>query len=481
MIHLRDYQQKAVTDIRAAMAKSRRVLFQLPTGGGKTVIFSFVTNGAAIKGKRVYILAHRQEILRQISAAIAQHNLPHGWIAPGRTPTTDNCQIGMIQTVARRLDTLPAPDMLIVDEAHHAAAQGQYATVLAAWPGAYVLGVTATPERLDGRGLNASFDVMVQGPQSHELIDRGFLANFVYLAPELATFDGVKSRAGDYVSESVADIMDKPQIIGSAISHYQKYLDGKTAIAFCVTVAHAEHVAQQFRDVGIPAASIDGKMLPQQRMEICAALATGRIKVLTSCELISEGFDAPSVNGAILLRPTKSLAMYLQQIGRCLRLKPDGSSAVILDHVGNYSRHGMPNRTRSWSLEGRDKKKEKFDTKKCDLCFKVFEVKKDWKDCAECDERDDPKCALHVKSNEEREPGDRLISEVAGELRVVSDSPEWAGGINIIRASGPEWKAMIAKADTREKLSEIAKIRGYKRGWVAHMMKIREQYHGRDL
>jgi superfamily II DNA or RNA helicase len=473
---LRDYQEKAVDDIRAAMRAHRRVLFQLVTGGGKTIIFSYVTNGAVQKQKRVYIFAHRAEILRQISVAIGRYGMHHGWIAPGRTPTNDLCQVGMIQTAARRLDKLPPPDIIVIDEAHHCAA-GQYEAILAAWPSAYVLGVTATPLRLDRKGLGKHFDIMVLGPPCRELIDRGFLAPFVYLAPELANFDNVKKRMGDYVNEAIAEIMDKPTITGSAIEHYKTYLPGKTAIAFCISVEHAKNVAEQFSNAGIPAASIDGKMEVTERQAVCRALETGDIKVLTSCELISEGFDAPSVNGAILLRPTASLAMKLQQDGRVLRVKPDGSPAIILDHVGNFHRHGLPDAPRDWTLDGCDKKKKEFKTQKCKACFRVFAVEKNWRSNIKCDQRDDADCLLHVSAKDTFMGEGRTVEHVDGQLSVITDSPAWAGGISISRAAGPEYKAMLVMADTREKLLEIAKFRGYNRRWVFHVLKSRGYYN----
>ena len=182
---LRDYQVKAVAAIRAAFTQYRRVLFVLPTGGGKTVIFAYITSHAAAKGNRVIVLAHRQEIADQISVALTAMGVPHGRIQPGYAMTDDLVQVGMVQTVARRLEAIPAPALLVIDEAHHAVA-GTWAKIAAAWPNAKVLGVTATPERLDGVGLRDAFDQMVVGPDVRELIDAGYLAPFRYLAPSTA-------------------------------------------------------------------------------------------------------------------------------------------------------------------------------------------------------------------------------------------------------------------------------------------------------
>jgi DNA repair protein RadD len=476
VIELRPYQETFICDIRAAMRTSRRVVAVAATGSGKTVCFSFISNGASQKGNRVLIVAHRMEILRQISKALNQYNLRHGWICPGRTMTDDFVQIGMIQTISKRLDRLPEPNIIILDESHHAVSK-MYLTMLEKWFKSFVLGVTATPLRLDGKGLGSVFDTMVIGPQTRGLIDTGFLAPFNYLAPELVSMDGVKSRMGDYATEAISEIVDQQFITGSAVKHYQKFLHGKTAIAFCITVDHARHVAEQFSEAGIPAASIDGTMTPAEREKICSDLASGEINVMTSCELVSEGFDCPSVSGCIMLRPTKSLSMYLQMIGRVLRLKSDGGAAIILDHVGNINRHGMPNADRIWSLEGKKKKDDEFKTAKCKNCFRVFAVEKDWKLNAECGDEIKPGCALYTSADDEKTAGDgRTITEVDGELRFITDQPEWAGGISIARAAGAEYKAMLRRADSIDKLKEIAKVRGYNIKWVYHILRSRDGY-----
>ncbi len=474
---LRPYQSKGVDDIRAAMAQNRRVLFVLPTGGGKTVTFSFITHAAIQKGKRIYIVVHRAEILDQISVALRQFNVPHGRIQPGRTATNDLVQIAMIGTVVRRLDKLPAPDMIIVDECHHALTSS-YVTLFGAYPRARVLGVTATPERLDGRGLGETFDTMVRGPSTRWLIENGFLADFDYYAPEVvADLSSVKTRMGDYAIDDLAAAMDKPTITGDAVAHYERFLAGRPAIAFCVTVDHAKHVASCFQDAGIASSSIDGSLPPGERKRIVGALKTGEIKVLTSCDLISEGFDVPAVSGAILLRPTKSLSLYLQQVGRALRLKPDGSKAVILDHVGNC-RHGTPKTAREWSLDAKKRKGDSAGVKQCKACFKAFDhaefgdLKKSGSGCG--DEQEG--CLFLAKPKDEALASGREIENKAGELVALTDTPEWAGGINIMLAKGEEWKAMIHKADTLEKFKQIAKARGYHWKWANLMM---EQRHAR--
>jgi DNA repair protein RadD len=436
-VPLRDYQRDGVAQIRDALRRVRRVVYALPTGGGKSYVFAYVVAGAVAKKRRALVLAHRAEILDQISAVLTRIGVPHGRVQPGHPATNHPVQVGSVMTVARRLATLPAPDLIVVDEAHHAVASS-WARITEAWPGAYVLGVTATPTRLDGRGLRDAFDEMVEGPDVRALIDAGWLAEYSYYAPRLAVdLSGLRIVAGDYLPHDLAARLDRPTITGDAIAHYRRHLGGRTAIAFCCTVAHAEHVACDFRAAGIPAASIDGAMRPGERAALVEMLRCGAIRVLTSCDLISEGFDAPAVGGAILLRPTASLALHRQQIGRCLRPKGDGSRAVILDHVGNVDRHGLPDAPLRWTLDGRRS--------------------------ANADASD----GIEGGGGGVRTQPD----EIAGELDVIDPLPAWAGGLDIRAARGPEWRELLRRAAGREdRLRQIQVARGYHPGWIWHAL-----------
>jgi superfamily II DNA or RNA helicase len=489
-ITLRPYQEKLVADIRASMALHRRVLAVSPTGSGKTVTFAYITNATMLKGNTITIVVHRSEIIDQICRALDEFNIRYGRIQPGRTMTDDPVQVAMIQTIQRRLDRIKPPSLLVIDEAHHAISPG-YVALAAHFPKAKILGVTATPERLDGQGLIDCFDDMVLGPSVRELIETGYLSDFDYYAPKTdADVSQVKIRLGDYANSALAEIMNKPKITGDAVAHYAKYLDGKTAIAFCVNIKHANDVAMAFNAAKIPAASIDGTMGSVDRAIRIDGLKNGQIKVLTSCDLISEGFDVPAVSGAILLRHTKSLALARQQCGRVLRLKPDGSKAVIIDHVNNISRHGTPKTENTWSLQSTKRKSSVSGAQQCDVCFKAFDrdeydqyrknmiglLDKIFDNRGEliCDERAHSKCLFHVKSPSEEAASVREIETQAGELHAVSETPDWAHGINIARASGPEFTAMIQKADTIEKLKEIARVRGYHWRWCYHQMRLRQ-------
>jgi DNA repair protein RadD len=482
MFTLRPYQQTFVDDIRGQFRQGvRRVCAVAPTGSGKTVCFAFITSGTSARGRRCVIAAHRQEICDQISVALTEMGIPHGTIRAGkRYDASEPVQIAMIQTLANRIDKIPAPDLLVIDECHHSIASS-YAKILKAWNGAWVLGTTATPLRLDGRGLWPAFDSMVCGPSVRELIDLGHLADFDYFAslvkPDLSA---VTSLGGDYQEDQLAAAVDKKHITGSAIEHYRDRLQGRPAIAFCVRVSHAEHVAEQFAEAGYRAASIDGSMGPTEREALLRGIGNGELDVLTSCALISEGLDVPAVAGAILLRPTKSLGLHRQQIGRALRPKPDGGRAIILDHVGNIQEHGMPDAPIVWSLEDEPKRNQNDILCKVPKCGLRFQNMPNWKALVlkrmeatgqRCPFPQAQDCALRIVPTEGGEL--KAPTVVEGNLEQLTATPTWARGCNIMTARGAEWTALLAHADTEEKLHQIRLMRGYAKGWVWHQLQAR--------
>jgi superfamily II DNA or RNA helicase len=370
---LRPYQSEAVDEIRQGYQQGHRsVLFVLPTGGGKTVLFSHITRETAARGNRVCVLVHRAELLRQASASLTALGVPHGLIAAGRSMNlAAPVQVASVQSLVRRLHLIPQEffQLLVIDEAHHSNA-GTWAKVLKHCASARVLGVTATPCRSDGRGLGEWYSHMVLGPTPAELTDAGFLAQARVFAPPGPSLLGLRKRMGDYDMEKAGEMMQQGDVMGDCLAHYRRHLDGQTAIAFCCSVAHSVAVAEMFQREGVDASYIDGTMDAGRREQLLTELGAGRLKVLTSCQLIGEGVDVPSVAGCILLRPTQSVSLHLQMIGRCLRPQP-GKTAVILDHVGNYKEHGHHLEDREWSLDGTPKRdREKAPSiKNCPECF----------------------------------------------------------------------------------------------------------------
>jgi len=420
MITLRPYQQTIVDQLREAYSEGATApLVCLPTGGGKTILFSHVTTNAVARGRIVYLLAHRAELVRQIAMTLARFACHHEIIAPGpirRQVIADEFRehgrsfvgalatgrggaaVASVQTIARRLESggLPDPDLIVVDEAHHLTIDSTWGRVLARWPRARVLGVTATPIRLDGRGLGSHADGfadrLILGPSTADLIDSGSLSRYrAYGPPMQANLDGVRTRAGDYARDQLAAAMDVPQIIGDAVSHYQSLVPGKRAVAFCVSVEHAKHVADQFIAAGVPAASLDGSMDNATRTRLIDEFARGDILVLASCDIISEGFDLPAIEAAILLRPTQSLALYLQQVGRALRPYPGKAEAIIIDHVGAIVTHGLPDEDRDWSLDGiqkRERGPRDTDDVGVTTCRKCFSIYRPAPQCPVCGHRE---------------------------------------------------------------------------------------------
>jgi len=457
-MQLRPYQWEIVSEVRSLLKQGkRRPLVVSPTGSGKTVMFSHIAHGAGAKDKRVWILVHRQELIEQTSRTMREFNVPHGIIAAGwPVDPLPHVQIVSVQTVVRRVAGLVPPDVIIVDECHHAAA-GTWSRILGAFPQAVVLGFTATPERLDGKGLSDAFDAIIRGPEVAWLIENGFLTQPVYYAPpNQLNLDGLHVRGGDYARDEVAAEVDKPMITGDAVKHYRRLCPGSPAVAFCASVAHAEHVAQAFAAAGYSAATIDGTLDRLERRKRVQALKTGELQVLTSCEIISEGFDIPVVTAAILLRPTKSLGMHLQQIGRVLRVAPNKPRAVILDHVGNCLRHGLAEEVREWSLEGRKKRNKKpgddDDAPPVRQCPKCYACHVPAPICPECG---------HVYEIKKRE-----LEQVSGEL--VELNVQWMA---------KQRKQEQGQADSFESLVELGKSRGYKNAvfWAKRVWQSRQQ------
>lgn len=503
-VNLRHYQQQAVDQIRQAYrAKHRSVLFVLPTGGGKTVVFSHIAEQAAARGNRICVLVHRQELLRQASASLSALGVRHGLIAANRPmDLSQPVQVASVQTLARRLHKLPAGlfQLLVIDEAHHSNA-GTWAKVLQHFGSARVLGVTATPCRSDGRGLNEWYSHLVLGPTPAELTEQGFLAAARVLAPPGPSLIQVRKRMGDYDLNQAGQILQAGQAMGDCLSHYRRYLSGQTAIAFCCSIAHAEAVAELFNQHGVAAASIDGTMDSTTREQLLSDLGAGRLKVLTSCQLIGEGVDVPSVAGCILLRPTQSVSLHLQMIGRCLRPQP-GKTAVILDHVGNTQRLGHHLEEREWTLDGTPKRdREKAPSVKvCPACFS----------CLPSAIRECPDCGHDfVAERRELQTVDGELVEVQQMTCRVGDAVEWMRGsrwepgwivrklvnemvliapISDPRAQGTQWvqsaklrrpldsKREQSRAHTLEDLIQVGKRRNMKNpvGWARHVMAARQ-------
>jgi len=453
---LRTYQIDLIEQIRAELHEHRRILAVLPTGAGKTHTFCTIAQLSTYRNNNVLILVHRSELIAQTSARLRAMDVPHGVIAPGHPVEHHQVQVASIHSAARRLRAFPwSPNLLIVDEAHHCAARS-WSQVLEGYPNAHVLGWTATPQRLDGKGLSASFDAMVEGPNVSRLIQMGHLSQYrLYAPPTGADLSGLSKRAGDFKAEQVAERMSASRVLYNAVQNYIKLAPGRRAIAFCASIQHAERTCTAFNEAGVTTATVDATLNAAERTARLDAFKSGATQILVSVDLISEGFDVPACDCAILLRPTASLSVYLQQVGRALR--PSDHGAIILDCAGNSATHGLPCDPRAWNLQGTAPKSrselQAIAVRICPACYAVH------KPAATC-----PYCGhVHMVAREMPKQVDADLVEIdthkaAAEMRAEA---------NIKRRE-------VGRARTLEELLQIAKDRGYKPGWAYSVMKSRK-------
>lgn len=453
MIQLYPYQEKIVQDVRESFRQGHRApLIVAPTGSGKTVMFSYFAKRHVELGGRVCVLVHRQELIDQVSETLNNFGVPHGIISPKYHTKKAKVAVASVFTAAKRESSIEmalsgAPTLFIIDEAHHATGRTSWGRLLNQYCQTRRLGVTATPIRLSGEGLKECFDDLVQGPTTAELIESGHLSPYRIFAPPSVDLKGLPKRAGEYVTKEVEARIDKASITGNILEHYKKHANGAQTVVFCVSVAHAAHVSNEFQAGGIPSVSVDGNIPKDFRREIIRDFRGKRLRVLTSCELISEGFDCPAIECGIFLRPTQSLALWRQQAGRCFRIFPGKTEAILLDHVGNSITHGLPDDDMEWTLEGRKiKPREAGDSGSIKVCPKCFCAQRPGSNtCKHCGE------AFPVR--------ERKIQQIEGNLEEVGN--EWRQARRAARMDQ-------VNAQTMEQLVELGKQRGYKspEGWA---------------
>lgn len=454
-------QQALVDRLRDAFrAGFKYPTLQGATGFGKTVTAMAMAKASVEKGNTVFFSVHRRELITQTAKTADKAGLHYGYIAAGLCPNPFlKFQIVSIDTAKNRIGKMIAPNLVLVDEAHLSLAAG-WRRVIERWKaqGARIIYLTATPWRLSGEGMGDVSDTMVCGPTTRELIESGRLSKYRLFAPTAPDLAGVHSRAGDFAKNELADAMDTSSITGDAVHHYQKHASGKRAVAFCVSVKHSEHVAAYFRANGIPAAHMDGTTPHHERRQIIRAFADGEIKVICNVEIITTGFDLSAqvdrdvpIEAILLLRPTQSLSLYLQMVGRGLRKKPE--AAIILDHAGNALRHGLPCEDRVWTLEGREKnKRDSSDAIAVRQCPDCFAAHRPAPACPECG---------HVY-----EIVGRQLDEVDGELQEIAPDE-----LRRLRAREQ------GSARSAEDLAEVARRRGIKKPgkWADHVLRARQE------
>ena len=394
-MQLRDYQQELRKNALESWENGvKNVLVVLSTGGGKTPILSKLIEDVLIKypGSSICAIAHRQELVSQMSVTLARNGIVHRVIGPnnvvklctrrhmeklGRSFYDPSSRVAVagVDTLVRRTEQLeswlPTVKLWVIDEAHHTTKGNKWGTAVEMFPNSLGLGVTATPERADGKGLGVHadgyFEVMHVGPPMRELINRGYLTPYrIYAPPSTLNLDNVRvSKAtGDFnpndinkaVNESSLVSHDKA-IVGDVVAHYKRLAMGKLCVVFATDIKTSLEIAEDFNRNGIPAAALSSKSTDTERFEMLDKFERGELLVLVNVDLFGEGFDLPAIECVSMARPTNSYGLYVQVFGRALRLMEGKKEAIIIDHVGNVHRHGgPPDRPREWTLDRRERR-----------------------------------------------------------------------------------------------------------------------------
>lgn len=412
MKQLRPYQQDIKIKLYEAWEKHENVLVVLPTGAGKTVLFSSVVDDLAVQGifktkEPTIIIVHRKELLSQISLTLAGNNIQHSIIAAGSTAkniialhrlqygkmfynSKANVTIASVDTFNSRIhryeDLCRSIKLWVCDEAAHALKENKWGRALSLFPNARGLGVTATPERLDKKGLGSDndgiFDHIIVGVTPRWLIQNKFLSTYKIVAPKSdyeKYLPEVKTNTSDYSKEAMAMASAKSQIVGDIVQNYKKFALGKQTIVFASDIESASRMEVEFIKNKIPAKLLTGNSTDRERYDGVNDFKNNKINVLLNVDLFDEGFDIPAsadkkiVECVILARPTMSLSKYLQMIGRGLRCSPLKDHAIIIDHVNNVKRHGLPDNDRKWSLDRPERRKAKSLIRICVECAAAFD------------------------------------------------------------------------------------------------------------
>lgn len=423
MFELRDYQKNLINKVRYSFLNYKRPLIVLPCGAGKTICFAYMAINHIKKNPDNYVwfLVHRQELVQQTIE---------------KFDNLDNIFIGMVQTLTKNPLKYRKPTMIIIDEAHHATS-ATYTNIINQFPDIPIIGLTATPCRLDGSPLNKIFETLVEGVNSKFLINNNFLSDYDYYAPNINTVLP-KLKGNEY---DVANIEFKSKIYGDIL----KYIDfNKKTIIYCPNIKYSIELCSKLPN----AVHFDGNTPKTERENIIKKFKSGEIKILSNVNLIGEGFDVPDCECVILLRPTMSTSLFIQQSCRCLRYKL-GKRAVIYDFVGNVYRHGMPTENREWFLDKKIKVRNKtsepdFLVRQCSKCFKVYEGI-------------NPVCPYCGFNN--------------GKTKKQIEIDKKAELEKIEKIEKRNLRIEVGICRTKAELEEIATKRGYSDGWVFHMCK----------
>lgn len=463
MFKLRDYQQETVDNIYQSMKQgNRRIIVQQPPRTGKTVIMAEIARKTTDKGNRVMFIIHRKEVLAQAKATFEKQNV-----------NMNLATMGMVQTLTRRVNKLVEPQLILIDEAHHAISNS-YRRIIDAFPNAYILYFTATPIRTGHDQLDQIADDIIVGKSIKWLTEHHFLAPFHYYGLGDIDRSKLRKKNGDYSSQSMDEAISH-QIYGHIVQQYQRLANGKQAVVYCHSIESAKKVTEQFTQAGITAAEIDGDTDAKVRDQLVQKFRDQRLTILANVNLFTEGVDLPNVDCVIMARPTSSLALYLQFSMRCLNPRK-GKTAVIIDHVDNFLNFGLPSSDRNWSeaIVTKDKRKTKSNADngpaiaQCNYCFGTFyrdQVKDNC--CPLCghelrEENKDYKIVnvdlQEIKENQAVKHRKKMIQQILNDQVMANVADKSVGQLHGLK----EFQA-------------YAKLHGYQPGWAWHQFNNRRK------
>lgn len=397
MHHLRDYQIQAIDNLREVFSQGfKKALLVAPTGSGKTVIASSLIQQAIEKGSKVLFVAHRRELIMQCSRKLYDFGINHGVIMAGKSPNPYyDVQVLSIQTFNARKDNndfdWPDADIIILDEAHRSTSKS-FTNLINDYKDAIIIGLTATPIRNDRQGLGNVYEKLIIASDIKKLTEQNYLVPIRYIAPHVPDVKGLKIVAGDYEKKGLEKRMNTPYLIGNIVEHWKQYAVSRSTVVFATSINHSKQLAKAFNAQNVTAGHIDGEMDETEREEQLELYKQGKIKVLSNCQILQEGWDSPHTSCVILARPTRSKIMYLQMIGRILRPYKNKENSMVIDHAGAIYAHGWPDEPINWTLnttevllrKEHDKKPPEKEPFTCLKCNYVYKPSKEYPECPNC-------------------------------------------------------------------------------------------------
>lgn len=442
---LRPYQTKAVQEIRSAYAKGvQRILLKMPTGSGKTVVFSHILNGLLSKNNPGMMLVRGRQLVDQASQRLLREKTDHGVLMAGHWNHDPRklIQICSADTIRSR-ELRPKATLIVVDEAHMAVSP-TFRKIMADYPDALVLAVTATP--YVEQPMDHLAEIVICPITVRELVDQGYLVPLRYFAPRTPDLSNIKMKGKDFDDESLSRFMQDSVLVGDVVTEWKKNAQSRPTIVFAVDVAHSKAIEEAFNLAQIPACHLDANSSLELRQEKIDLLRTGKLSVLTNCGVLSTGVDMPHVSCIVLARPTKSYNLHIQQLGRGTRICEGKSDCLVLDHAGNVTRHGFIDEEREATLNGKPKDEKLPAPITCEVCYGVFRFE-DVQARGIC-----PLCSAKFRVEEMARV--RTLMRIDGELVEIKELTPRQQAERDVKL----WK-------------KERKAKGHKRGWIYYKLK----------